>query len=92
MNTFSKRLALGLLLTIVTVVMIDAAIRSCSLKKPLPPETKIQNEIKKNADSVATASGQQPDSSKLRKLAALKLRIAKARFDDSLQRLPNQRR
>lgn len=88
MNT--KRLIFALLLTVLSIITISIAVKSCNLTPN--PNQKITYEIQKKSDSVAVASVQQPDSSKLRKLQALKLRIAKARFLDSLQRIPHQRR
>lgn len=85
MNT--KRLIFALLLTVLSIITISIAVKSCNLNPE--PNRKITYEIQKKSDSVAVASVQQPDSSKLRKLAELKFRIAKARFLDSLQRIQN---
>lgn len=80
-----------LLLTVLSIVTISIAIKSCQLI-PTPNQKITYETIRKKSDSVAVASVQQPDSSKLRKLSELKFRIAKARFDDSLQRISNKRR
>ena len=55
------------------------------------PQTKIHHEIQKHSDSIAVSSLSQPDSIKLRKLEALKIRIATARYNDSLQRKKDNR-
>lgn len=87
----SKRLIFALLLTVLSIITVSIAIKSCQLT-PKPNKKIVYETIQKKSDSVAVVSVQQPDSSKLRKLADLKLRIAKARFDDSLQRAAHQRR
>lgn len=88
MNT--KRLIFALLLTVLSIITISIAVKRCNLNPE--PNRKITYEIQKKSDSVAVAASVQPDTAKLRKLSQLKYRIAKARFDDSLQRLQNQRR
>lgn len=87
----SKHFVFALLLTVLSIVTISIAVKSCQLT-PKPNRKEIHEIIIKKSDSVAVAASVQPDTAKLRKLSQLKYRIAKARFDDSLQRLQNQRR
>ena len=78
-------------LLIFLVAAMVAVILYFSSQKAKPNES-IVFEIQKKSDSVAVASVQQLDSVKLRKLEALKIRIATAKYNDSIQRAKNQRR
>lgn len=82
----SLKILLAVVLTVVSAIMCSLAIKSYQIKKVVNPKIEIQNAIKKNSDSVAVVSVGQPDTLKLRKLEALKLRIATAQYNDSIQR------
>ena len=86
MNTKITKWLMALLLSVITITMWSIALKSCDLIKEKPSKLTIENEIRKKMDSVGIAAVMQPDTAKLRKLQALKFRIATAKYNDSLQR------
>ncbi|AYQ31370.1 hypothetical protein DTQ70_03895 [Runella sp. SP2] len=87
----SQKILLGIVVTTLSMIMVSLAIQSLLLTPKLPT-IPIHEQIKIKADSVAVGSAVQPDTAKLRKLQELKIRIATARYNDSVQRAKNQRR
>lgn len=82
----AKLIVFAFLLTVLSIVTISIAIKSCQFS-PKPNQKEVYEIIvKTKSDSVAVAAATMPDSAKLRKLAALKRRIAEARYNDSIQR------
>jgi hypothetical protein len=82
---------------IVCVLLLAASIASITIAIKMryvepKPQITIQDEIKRQTDSVAVAATIYPDTASLHKLQALKLRIATARYNDSLQRAAHHRR
>jgi hypothetical protein len=80
----------GLFIVVIAVITISLAVKSCQLNKDKNLIIEIENEIQKTSDSVGLDAIMQPDTTKLRKLQALKLRIATAQYYDSLQRAENK--
>ncbi|WP_028666323.1 hypothetical protein [Runella zeae] len=75
-----------LLVVLALLTMLALATLSMLVWQRKTNQNPTVDEIKKQSDSVALVSLAQPDSVKLRKLQALKRRIAEARYNDSLQR------
>ncbi len=75
-----------MLIVLVLLTMLAVATLSMLVWQRKTNQNPSLYEIKKQSDSVALSSLAQPDSVKLRKLEALKRRIAEARYNDSLQR------
>ncbi len=89
------KLILGLLLTVLSIIMISIAVKSCKLK-PEPNQKIIYEKITKKSDSVGVVVVVRAvdDTTGLHKLEAFKKRIAAAtirRQLDSLARLKNNR-
>lgn len=86
MRSNTAKMLIAILVSVVTITMCSITLRSCSLIKEKPSKLTIENAIREKHDSVAIAAIMRPDTAKLHKLQALKVRIATAKYYDSLQR------
>lgn len=77
-------------LTILSICWIVWMIFCIDPKEVQTQKQVITNEVQTKSDSVALSVAAMPDSAKLRKLQALKVRIATARFNDSIQRIKHK--
>ncbi|WP_273210816.1 hypothetical protein [Runella zeae] len=75
-----------MLIVLVLLTMLAVVTLSMLLWQRKTNQNPTIDEVRKQSDSVALVSLAQPDSLKLRKLNALKKRIAEARYNDSIQR------
>ncbi|MCA0231625.1 MAG: hypothetical protein LCH91_14225 [Bacteroidetes bacterium] len=87
-----QKIVLGVALVVLTISMVMLAYNTYEPKPDPVNLQKINETIKKQSDSVAVAAGSYSDTTKLRKLEALKRRIAEAQYNDSVARVSNKRR
>ncbi|AYQ31458.1 hypothetical protein DTQ70_04340 [Runella sp. SP2] len=86
------KIVLGVALVVLSISMVMLAYNTYEPKPEPVNLQKINETIKKQSDSVAVASRSYSDTTKLRKLEALKRRIAEAQYNDSVARVSDQRR
>lgn len=74
------------ILALTLVVWTTWTVTNCQ-----PKQQTTYEQVKARTDSVITVNVNKPDSAKLQVIEDFKLRVAKARFLDSLQRAANNR-